>query len=375
MKRKLLLVLSVILVLSLCVGCGQPAAETAEPAPEPAAPAQEPAGEPEPAAEPAPDLGSFSFTLSSHDPATSEIMLYKQRWADAIKEATGGNVEITIYGTGTIAAAGDVVDVVKAGGADLGWVMTGFFPGQYQLTEVLGLPMQGFGDNRASTETLWDLYEEYPAVSDEWSDFKLLMVYANPGNTFGTSTRPVAKVSDLAGLNMRCPAGPITSVMSAWGGNPIGMPPGDIYQSLERNNIDGWVWETAGAVSFSVPEVTNYYTKMEMYNMVFALVMNKQAWDSLPAEYQEIIDGMSGREASVGAAQAFYDAVIRANGIITDMGGEFIDVTPEDQAEFKIEADKFAATWADGVTADLDAQAYLAKANEQVAKYNAQYAG
>jgi len=369
MKKKLILILSVILVLALCVGCGQAAAPEA-----PAATPEAPVATPEDTGDaPAPDLGSFSFTMSAHDPATSEIMQYKQRWIDSIYEATGGNVEITLYGSGTIAASGDVVDVVKAGGADLGWVMTGFYPGQYQMTEVLGLPMQGFSDNRASTETLWDLYDEFPAVSAEWSDFKLLMLYANPGNTFGTSTKPVSKVADLAGMNMRCPAGPITSVMTAWGGNPIGMPPGDIYQALERNNIDGWVWENAGALSFGVPEVTNYYTNMEMYHMVFGLVMNQAAWDTLPAEYQAIIEGLSGRDASVGAAQCFFDAVIKANAIIADMGGEFVDVTADDIAGFKVEADKFAATWADGVTTDIDAHAYLARASELVAKYNAQY--
>ena len=372
MKRKLIAIIAAVLALSLLVGCSQPTAQ--EPAAQEPTPAPAPAEPAAPGDEPAPpaDLGSFSFTLTSHDPANSEIMLYTQSWAEAIEEATGGNVSIEIFGSGTIAAGPDAVDVVKGGGADLGWIMTGFYPGQYPLTEVLGLPMQGFSDNRASTETLWDLIDEFPAVSAEWSDFKLLMIYANPGNTFG-SKKPIAKVSDLAGLTMRAPAGPITSVMTAWGGNPITMPPGDIYQALERNNIDGWVWENAGCISFNVQEVTPYYTQMEMYHMVFAVVMNKAKWDSLPPEYQQIIDSLSLRSASIGSAQAFYDAVIRANGIITDGGGEFVPVTDEDKAGFKVEGDKFAATWADGVTSDIDAHAYLAKANELVAGYNAQY--
>ena len=371
MKKKLIIVLAAVLMLALLAGCSQPSSPSPAPAPAPApsTPSTPAPGGPEPPK----DLGKFSFTLSSHDPATSKIMLYTQSWADAIFEATGGGVKIEIFGSGTIAASGDVVDVVKGGGADLGWIMTGFFPGQYQLTEVVGLPMQGFGDNRATTETLWDLYDEYPAVSAEWSkDFKLLMFYANPGNTFG-SKKPIAKVADLAGLNMRCPGGPITSVMKAWGGNPIGMPPGDIYQALERNNIDGWVWENAGAVSFNVPEVTKFYTDMKMYHMCFGVVMNQASWNSLPPEYQAIIDDLSLRGASIDAAQAFYDAVLDADKLIAEKYGEFVKVTPEAQAEFAIEGDKFAAGWADGVTADIDAKAYLAKAKELVTKYNKQY--
>ena len=33
--------------------------------------------------------------------------------------------------------------------------------------------------------------------------------------------------------------------------------------------------------------------------------MNKGQWDRLPQEYKDIIDGLSGYEASMGAAQVF----------------------------------------------------------------------
>jgi len=302
-------------------------------------------------------------------------MQYKQYWADSILAATDGHVQITNYYSGVLAAPTDVADAVKGGSADIGWLFIGLYPGQFPLTDVPCLPMQGFGDNRAATETLWDLYDEYQAVRDEWSDFKILMIYSNPGNHFGSVKKPITKAADLKGLNMRTPAGPIATVMQAWGANPITIPSNEIYQSLERGVIDGWVWGPAGVVPFSVQEVTDYYTDMMMMCGTFALVMNKEKWESLPVEYQEIIDSYSLRTGSLGSAEAMWTEMLNGRDVIVDAGGVWVDVTAEDEAEFKIEGDKYAATWPDTFSADIDGAAYLEKAITLVNKYNAIYGG
>lgn len=52
--------------------------------------------------------------------------------------------------------------------------------------------------------------------------------------------------------------------------------------------------------------------------------MNKGQWDSLPQEYKDIIDGLSGYEASMGAAQVFEDAVVAGRKGIEEAGCEFL---------------------------------------------------
>ena len=107
-----------------------------------------------------------------------------------------------------------------------------------------------------------------------------------------------------------------------------------------------------------------------MYDGPFALIMNLDAWNSIPAEYQEIIDGLSGKEASLGAAQAFADAVNVAREDIVAAGGEFVTVSDEAKAEFAVEADIYAGTWAEQQSADgFDAAAFLARAKEIAASY------
>ena len=374
MKRKLYILTALLLVVSLCAGlagCGkkdETPGNTTSPAG--AGSASPSSGGSSPAGGAAEDLGDFEFSLSLHDPITSPNAVYFQEWADAINKATDGHVKITLYGSSTLAAATDVADMVKGGGCDIGWLYTSYYAGQFPLTDVINLPMQGFGDPLVSTSVLWDLYDEYQEVRDEWSSFKMLMLYGNPGMIFASAKTPIKTVADLAGQSLRCPAGAITNVLTAWGANPITMPPPDIYQAIEKNNISGYIFEPSGITNFSLEEVTKYYTDLPMYDGPFGLIMNKAAWDSLPKQYQDIIDGLSGFEGSFGAAQCFADAVEVARKTIVEAGGEFVAVSDEALAEFRIEADKYADGWADGIGGSIDAAAYLAKAKSLAAYYS-----
>ena len=312
----------------------------------------------------------YELTLSMHDPKTTANAIYIQSWIDAIDEATDGHVKITLYDNATLSAATDIGDNVKAGAVDIGWLYTSYYAGQFPLTDVINLPMQGFGDPVVSTNVLWDLMDKYPQVADEWSGFKLLMLYGNPGMIFATADKPIASKADLQGLTIRCPSGGITDVLTAWGASPIAMAPPDLYEAVEKKNIDGYIFEPAGICNFSLQEITKYYTDYPMYDGPFALIMNLEQWNRLPEEYQQIIDGLSGKEASLGAAQAFADDVVAKRDVITEAGGEFVEMTDEAVAELQVDADAYAETWvAEKTTDGFDAAAYLADAKAFAESY------
>ncbi len=312
----------------------------------------------------------YELTLSMHDAKTTPNAVYMQSWIDKVAEATDGKVKITLYDNSTLSAATDIGVKVKEGAVDIGWLYTSYYAGQFPLSDVINLPFQGFGDPIVSTNVLWDIQADYAEVAAEWDDYKLLMLYGNPGMMFASADTPITSVADLAGRSMRCPAGAITDLLTTWGANPIPMAPPEVYESIEKGVISGYIFEPSGITNFSLEEVTSYYTDMPMYDGPFALIMNKEKWDALPKEYQEIIDGLSGKEASLGAAQAFADAVNVAREDIVAAGGEFVEVSDEAKAEFAVEADKYAAKWAETQSADgFDAAGFLTRCKELAASY------
>ena len=315
---------------------------------------------------------NFEFSLSMHDPVTSSNGVFYQKWADDISAATNGHVKITLYGSATLASAADVGAMVESGGADIGWVYTSFYKGQFSLTDVLTLPLSGFGDPVVGTKVLWDLYEKYPQLASEWDSFKLLNLYANPGMIFCSADKPIDSTDDLKGLVLRTPAGPITDYVTKLGASPIVMGPPDIYEAIQKKNITAYIFEPAGITNFKLQDVTKYFTDMPLYDGAFGLVMNLDKWNALPKEYQDAIMSVSGKAGSLKAAEDFKASADAAKKTISDAGCTWVTVSDTDFAAFQAAANDIKAAWSGTIKIDgFDAKAFLDEAVALAEKYGA----
>ncbi len=344
MKKFLAIALALVMVLCLFAGCGEKADDTV-----------------------------YEFSLTCHDPLATAQVQHMLKWTQEVEELTEGRVKITIYDSATLCAATDVATNVMEGAVDIGWLYTAYFAGQFPLADVVNLPFQGFGDCVDTTKMMWDMWEEYPALAEEWSEFKVLMLYTNPGMKLISGGDPITSIADLNGKSIRCPSGAITDLLTQWGASPITMSPPEIYEALEKGVVNGYIFEESGLVKFSLHELSTYYLDYPMYNGVFGLVMNKEAWESLPADLQEIIEGTIGRQMSIEAAEIFAADVEAGREAIIEAGGEFVEMPAESLAEFQVAADEYAAGWCEKMsTADFDAAAFLARAKELTEKYAAE---
>ncbi|MFA9423117.1 MAG: TRAP transporter substrate-binding protein [Sedimentibacter sp.] len=312
---------------------------------------------------------TIKLSFATYDPAQSGNTIYQQEWADKIKEATNGKVEITIYPGGTLAAATDILDAVKTGACDMGWVFTSFYPGQFPLTDIATLPMLGINSATQGTNMLWDLYENTDELKKEYDDFQMLMLYTNNPNIISTSDKPVQSMSDLKGMKLRCPAGAATDMVTAWGGTPILMGPGDMYQSIEKGVIEGCVFEYLGIGSYKLTEVLNNFTEMPINVGPFLVLMNKAKWDSLPEDVKTAISSVSNKETSLGAAKVFEDVAADVRKEIASNGGNLITVTEEAYNEFKKATVEYNSAWyGEHKTSEFDAEKYYEKALEAIEK-------
>jgi TRAP-type C4-dicarboxylate transport system substrate-binding protein len=318
------------------------------------------------------DLPDVELTLTLHDPATSRIGQALQAWSDDVSARTDGHLTITLFGSGSLAGGPDALDYVTNGSADIGWLYTMFYPGQFTLTEVVALPMLGINHPAQTAQILWDLYESTPELQNELdSKVKVLEMYGNPLNFISTTKKPIKSLADIKGMSLRCPAGAMSEVMKLWGANPMLVGAGDCYDALQKNNIEGTSWEWQGVEAFKLYEQLNYYmADMPIYEGVFVLGMNKDKFDSLPPEYQKVIEETTGRAGSVSFGETFYNAAEESKVAVLATGGEIVTLTPDAVAEFKAIADDYNANWAKTVTTgSFDGEAYLKKALDLLPKY------
>lgn len=270
-------------------------------------------------------------------------------FAAEVAEATDGTVTIEIHPAQALTSPGEAYDNAAAGAIDIGWALHGYTPGRFPLTDVVELPFM-FESAEQGTDALWDLYEEFPELQDEYGDVKVLALWTHDVGNLYTVGRQVTE-PDLSGLTLRAPGPILIDVIEAMGGAGVGMPAPELYDSLDRGVIDGLMIGDTGVVSFSLHEVVDHVTIANFFVGAEFIVMNQGSWDSLSEAQQQAIDGLIGREFShVGAASydSLNESMVDFEGwgfTVTDV---LDDIEPWRQAAQPVIDDWIAARAADG---------------------------
>ena len=93
------------------------------------------------------------------------------------------------------------------------------------------------------------------------------------------------------------------------GGNPVVIPPTDVYIALERNVVDGYCWPEVGIRDWGWQKQTKYMVEPTFYTGPNPLVMNLKTFEKLPKNLQDVLT-----EATAEAEKevvAYYKALAR----------------------------------------------------------------
>jgi TRAP-type mannitol/chloroaromatic compound transport system substrate-binding protein len=106
----------------------------------------------------------------------------------------------------------------------------------------------------------------------------------------GWFKKEINSLEDLKGLKMRIP-GLGGEVMQRLGVNPVLLPAGEIYTSLERGTIDAteWVGPALDSMMGFAKTAPYYYTGWHEPGSILEVTFNKVRWEKLSAEHQAII--------------------------------------------------------------------------------------
>ena len=317
------------------------------------------------------DLKPITLNMSCQDSAESRIGQRLQQWSDEVKEKTDGGLTIKIHFSASLVSPPDTYDAVKSGVADIGWCMTNYAPDQFPITEVVTLPMVGNIDPVQHCSVFWDNYDNVPEIQKEFEPVQLIMAYGNPPNFLSTTKKPIDSLAAASGLSIRTPAGTINDALKSWGMNPINMPISETYDALQKANIDGCNNDWHGTEVFKMYELLNYYSdNMKTFGGVFCTIANKDSWNKLPKEWQDIVMSTGGREGSLAFAEAYREFGEASKQAILAQGGELVVIPDAEIEKFKAETGAIHDAWVQKVSKDgFDGQALLDSTKAAYEKY------
>lgn len=297
MKKKLALILAMAMVfamLAACGGGGQPSGSQ-----DGGAPATQPAGDQGGDAQtpPAGDGQVYTLRVHQHDPEDSATGRFLNAWAAQVEEASGGRIDIDVKHGGTLGGPRDTVDMVLNGSVEIGWGLQSFFDGVFPKTEAVMLPLLDLKTSKQASEVMWHLYADTDYLKDEYSDYHVLLLHANCQSPIASKSKNIQTVADMAGQNVRGNAGPPTAFIGDLGAAAVGVPIGDLYQAVDNGTIDSVITDWHAIYSFKLYELFKYYVDENIGVSTYFMLMNKDAYNNLPADLQQILDEYSGEKA------------------------------------------------------------------------------
>lgn len=261
-------------------------------------------------------------------------------WVEKIESDSGGRIRIeAYYGLALGGTPQQLYSQAKDGVVDIIWTIAGYTPGRFPKAEVLELPfIMTNGEETSRAFHRW--YETYD--KDEFDDVHLLALHSHGPGTLH-SNKPIASVADMKNLTIRGASPVISSLFERMGAETIGLPFNQVPEAISKGVIAAVAvpWEITAPLKMS--ELVKHHTEFEpgsgLFSSVFALVMNKNAYDTLSDDLKAVIDANSGVELAGYMGRKMDEADAAARKIVTDKGGDITVIAGDGLAEWKKAAD------------------------------------
>ena len=227
-------------------------------------------------------------------------------WAEAVKEASGGEVNVTIFPAQTLGKAPAGYDNAKNGVADLAWTLQGYTAGRFPLTQVIELPGL-FETAEVGSCALQKLYDS-GALDAEYGETRPIFMHVHAPGHIHSKDKPVTSLADLKGMKIRRPTAVIGTLLEELGAEPVGMPAPTIYENLEKGVIDGYMLPWEALPGFRLTDITSHHTEFGFYSSAFIVTMNKNAYDRLSDAGKAAVDENTGMKWALIAGKGFDDS-------------------------------------------------------------------
>ncbi len=140
------------------------------------------------------------------------------------------------------------------------------------------------------------------------------------------------KTADLKGFNIR--VSPMyLQVIKGLGGNPVVIPPTEVYSALERNVVDGYCWPSVGIRDWGWDKQTKYVIDPGFYQVPNPLLMNLNTWNKLPKKLQNLLTEAAA-EAEKKVVPLFDDLAKQERPILLKEGIQVITLPPAEGEKF-----------------------------------------
>lgn len=261
---------------------------------------------------------------------------FDKKFVETVNELSNGMINIKLHAVDQLAPADQVLDTVSNGTVEMGGDWPNYWSGKNNAFDLLGSQAMGF--------SMWDYFlwinqggglDLYHEIYGQFNT--VYFPHTISGMESGIrSNKPIHSLDDFNGLKIRV-AGLIQSELTErLGAVPTTIPTHNIYESLQRGVIDAAEFSTPYADEIiKLQEVTKYWLTPGWHqtSAVYGVMINKDAWDSLPEEYKDIFYKASLITMAQNSTSYAYNDALSAQKMINEYGIEVTSLSEEEVQE------------------------------------------
>jgi TRAP-type C4-dicarboxylate transport system substrate-binding protein len=249
---------------------------------------------------------SIALKLSSFtsDQSLAYIAAIKP-FVDAVNDHGGNRLHIDVYLSGTLGRVqSELPQNVLDGKADIAFIIPGQNPERFGNTAVIGMPGL-FRDAREASLVYTRLVAAQALQG--YGDFYVIGAYATAPETIHSRSR-LMSLADLKDKKIR-----VNSPIQAEGLAKLGalatvLAFNETTPALSRGSIDGATVPAAQLFDVGIGRLTVSHYLLQTSSAALALLMNRQVFDDLPADLQDLIRTYSGEWVAERWAAVYDDS-------------------------------------------------------------------
>lgn len=235
----------------------------------------------------APIVIKFSHVIAKDTPKGKAA----ERFKELAEAATKGRVKVELYPNSTLYKDKEELEALQLGAVQmLAPSLAKFGPLGVKEFELFDLPYI-FPDYAALTRVT-----DGPIGRDLLKKLEpkgiLGLAYWDNGFKMMSSNRPMHAPADMKGLKLRIQASKVLDAqMRALGANPQVMAFSEVYQALQTGVVDGAENPPSNLYTQKMHEVQKHLTATNHGYIGYAVIVNKNFWDKLPADVRGQLEG------------------------------------------------------------------------------------
>ena len=228
-------------------------------------------------------------------------------FADAVREATNGSVDITVHLSGEIGVKiTEKLSSVENGIIQMADMLLFLQAGDAPFLGVDTLPylIQGQDEMKVWLEVAGPTYDEIFAKHNQ------KVLYYVPWPSPGIYTKDaVVSAADIEGLRIRAFNATSFDFLERLGAAPVELPFGELAAAVAAGTVDGAATSTSTGANSKLYQFTSHFNPLNWSMSPDAVTVNLDAWNALSDEERATIEGLANKmEADFWAVSAAEDS-------------------------------------------------------------------